>query len=518
MNKRQKTVFLVFILLIGQCQAGYLRGQDQTILWNNTIDPASIGYIPNVQYLGSGYNIYFANPHSTTGLDPGFTNSGILELDYNNNLWTNINPDRSYYVPDNVSLTVEKSCIVSFQSQEVNSLSQYRDSLSSSVQFQAKYFAGKFSASSDYQEVQDGLNSANIQYIESQARCSIFQLDVYNSPSQNAQLTPQLQQALFTLAFNQTSQNDYYDFIDTWGTHVVTSVNLGSRFGYKYQMDKYQSNQLTQQGVNLSVSASYFSSSGSASGAYNQTQIQNFTQAMTSWSSYSIGATPDANQDPLSWAQQTLDTPMPINISILSFDDFLNKFSFSVNGLTSSQLNTVISNLSQYLQTYCANRLLVNGKIDACADQEVSSSQIFQYSNNTFKIQNFLSNNYIQGQNGQNITSAVLFTKNPNINIAQPDFQQFKMQIQSSNTVSFIQKQGGECITYSSSQNNSTLTLQSCNGSQNQQFQVIDIAPSLFYIKSTMNNLYFTSQGSYFQMQQLQSCLGCQVFNLAYII
>ncbi|KAL4462606.1 hypothetical protein ABPG74_000436 [Tetrahymena malaccensis] len=215
MNSEAKSIFLIYILLIAQCQAGYLRGQDQTIFWNDTINPSSVGYIPNVQYLGSGYNIYFANPHSTRGLDPGFTNSAILELSYNNNLWTNVNPDRSYYVPDNVSLNVEKSCIISFQSQEINSLSQYRDSLSSSVQFQAKYFAGKFSASSDYQEVQDGLNSANIQYIESQAKCSIFQLDFYNSPSQNAQLSPQLQEALFTLAFNQTSQNDYYDFIDT---------------------------------------------------------------------------------------------------------------------------------------------------------------------------------------------------------------------------------------------------------------------------------------------------------------
>ncbi|KAL4462607.1 hypothetical protein ABPG74_000437 [Tetrahymena malaccensis] len=283
-------------------------------------------------------------------------------------------------------------------------------------------------------------------------------------------------------------------------------------------MDKYLSNQATQQGVNLSVSASYFSSSGSASGNYNQTQIQNFTQAMTSWSSYSIGATPDANQDPLSWAQQTLDTPMPVNIQILSIDDFLNNFAFSVNGLTSSQVNTVVSNLSYYLQNYCVNRLLVTGQIDNCSDQEISRSQIFQYSNNKFKIQNFLSNNYIQGLNGQNITSAVLFTPNPNINIEQPDYQFFNMQLQSSNTVTFIQKQGGQCITYSNSQNNSTLSLQSCNGSQNQQFQVIDIDPSLFYIKSTINNLYFTSQGTYFQMQQLQNCLGCQVFNLAYII
>ncbi|KAL4472670.1 hypothetical protein ABPG74_018619 [Tetrahymena malaccensis] len=516
MNSSLKKFILISILLISQCQAGYLRGADQFILWNESIDPKSVGYIPNVQYLGSGYNIYYANPHSTRGLDPGFTNSPILQLTYNNNLWTNVNADRSYYVPDNVSLTVEKSCIISFSSQEVTSLSQYRDSLSASVQFQAKYFGGKFSASSDYQEVQDGLNSANIQYIESQARCSVFQIDVYDGPSQNAQLTPQLQQALYNLAFNQTSQNDYFDFFDTWGTHVVTSVNLGSRFGYKYQMDKYQANHARSQGVNLSVSASYFSASGSASGTYNQSQIGNFTQAMTSWSSYSIGATPDANQDPLAWAQQTLDTPMPTNIQIMPFDEFLQKFTFSVNGLTTPQLNQVISFLGSYLQNYCSLRLAVNGSIDICQDQEVTTSQIFQYSNNKFKVQNFLNNQYWQAS-GQSIISANLFTVNPNLTIAQVDFQFFKMQIQSSNTVSFIQTLGGQCVTYQSSSSNQILSLSTCNGSSNQQFQVIDIAPQLFYIKSIINNLYVTSSGSNYYMQQLQNCQGCQVFNLAKI-
>ncbi|KAL4486810.1 hypothetical protein ABPG72_006642 [Tetrahymena utriculariae] len=512
MNQRFKNLILISLLLISQCQAGYLRGADQFILWNESIDPKSVGYIPNVQYLGSGYNIYYANPHSTKGLDPGFTNTPILQLTYNNNIWTNVNANRSYYVPDNVSLTVEKSCIISFSSQEVTSLSQYRDSLSASVQFQAKYFAGKFSASSDYQEVQDGLNSANTQYIESQARCSVFQLDVYDGPSQDAQLSPQLQQALLNLAFNQTSQNDYFDFIDIWGTHVMTSVNLGSRFGYKYQMDKYQANKAKQQGVNLSVSASYFSASGSASGTYNQTQVGNFTKAMTSWSQYSIGATPDANQDPLAWAQQTLDTPMPINISIIPFDEFLQKFTFSVNGLTTAQMNKVIKLLGSYLQNYCTQRLVSNGLIDACKDQEVSPSQIFQYSNNKFKIQNFLNNNYWQGQSGQNIASVALFNNN-----SQVDYQFFKMQVQSSNTVSLIQTYGRQCVTYSSSSNNQILSLSACNGSQNQQFQVIDIAPQLFYIKSTINNLYVTFSGSNYYMQQLQNCKGCQVFNLAYI-
>ena len=31
---------------------------------------------PNIGYLGGGYNIFIGNPHSTQGLDPGFT--GLL--------------------------------------------------------------------------------------------------------------------------------------------------------------------------------------------------------------------------------------------------------------------------------------------------------------------------------------------------------------------------------------------------------------------------------------------------------
>jgi hypothetical protein len=36
--------------------------------------------INNIDYLGRGYNIFYGNPHSTQGLDPGYTNYHILDL------------------------------------------------------------------------------------------------------------------------------------------------------------------------------------------------------------------------------------------------------------------------------------------------------------------------------------------------------------------------------------------------------------------------------------------------------
>ena len=36
----------------------------------------------NIDYIASGYNIYYGDPHSETSLDPGFTTHNIFDLSY----------------------------------------------------------------------------------------------------------------------------------------------------------------------------------------------------------------------------------------------------------------------------------------------------------------------------------------------------------------------------------------------------------------------------------------------------
>ncbi|KAL4486811.1 hypothetical protein ABPG72_006643 [Tetrahymena utriculariae] len=372
---------LLLLLIVSCINCDDLRG---TLQWNDSIDSSSIKYIPNVQYLGQGYNIFTSNPHSSQGLDPGYQNVAAVNLTYANNLWQNVNPERNYFVPNGAILFQQKSCTMSFSAKQVTSMIDYSSSLEESVSIRGTFFGGKFRASVDYSSMQSEMASGDYQYIVSHSSCSVFQLDIIDSPSYHPQFTNDILINLQQLAqiqgnANNTEANAYYDFFDNWGTHVVTSVDLGSLFGYKFKILKTDVQSMQKQGIDVSASATIFNVRGRTNTQLEQNNLNSFSNSIQSWASYSIGATPDLNNDPANWATQTLTKPMPIKSSIIPYHEAFKIFTQGGNSiLSNSQILQLYPKLRMYANSYCQNRLLPNGQINYCQGNTQSDYNLSQ--------------------------------------------------------------------------------------------------------------------------------------------
>ncbi|KAL4472669.1 hypothetical protein ABPG74_018618 [Tetrahymena malaccensis] len=379
-NLKMKSIILL-LLAVSSINCDDPRG---TLQWNDSISSSSIKYIPNVQYLGQGYNIFTSNPHSSQGLDPGYQNVAAINLTYAGNLWQNVNPERNYFVPNGVSLSQQKSCTMSFTAKQVSSMIDYTSSLDASVSIRGTFFGGRFRASVDYQSMQNDMANQSYQYIVSHSSCSVFQLDIIDSPTYHPQFTNDILINLLQLSqiqnnTNNTEANAYYDFYDTWGTHVVTSVDLGSLFGYNFKMLKTDVQSMQQQGIDVSASATLFNVRGRTNTQLEQNNLNSFSQSIQSWTSYSIGATPDLNNDPANWATQTLTKPMPIQSSIIPYHEALKTFTQGGNSILSQdQIMQLYPKLRLYANSYCQNRLLPNNMIDYCQSNTQSDYNLIQ--------------------------------------------------------------------------------------------------------------------------------------------
>ncbi|KAL4462605.1 hypothetical protein ABPG74_000435 [Tetrahymena malaccensis] len=368
--KPQTIISILHIILLISC----IKCDDlaDSLQWNDSINTGTIQYVPNIQYLGQGYNIFTSNPHSSQGLDPGYKNIAAINLTYADNLWQNVNPERTYFVPDGVQLSQQKSCTMSFTARQVASMMDYTNSLDASVSIKGTFFGGKFRASVDYQDMQNDIESGEYQYVVSHSSCSVFQLDILDTPNYHPQFTNDIQIDFSNLLSIQDNSNDaeanaYYDFFDKWGTHIVYSVNLGSLFGYKFQMLNSDIQTMNNQGIDITASATLFNVRGRTNTQLEQDNLDSFSQSIQKWTSYSIGATPDLNNDPANWATQTLTKPMPIKSSITPYHEALNIFTQGGNTiLQSSQILQLYYKLRLYSNSYCSQRLLPNEQIDYC--------------------------------------------------------------------------------------------------------------------------------------------------------
>lgn len=103
----------------------------------------------DIEYLSMGYNIYKGNPLSNT-TDPGFINTYIFDLLYTQNMTT---PDGTYFMPNNVTVASNASCVINSASTAISGMNSYESSLKTFVSVSAGCPFGSFSASASYQSM-----------------------------------------------------------------------------------------------------------------------------------------------------------------------------------------------------------------------------------------------------------------------------------------------------------------------------------------------------------------------------
>ena len=270
----------------------------------------------NIEYLGSAYDILKGNPQSTQGQDKGFVGPSVFRFTFNQNLTTT---DGRYSIPDYTTVNDAQSCSFAFSSTEQKDTRSYMDSLKGHVSADFKLWGAGFSASSDYQDVHQSSVSGNTVFISSHAQC-----ESYGASIDNASFTEDFVKAVSSLpsSFDSSSRDQYLFFIQTYGTHIVTALIMGGRYGFRSEFTMEGFSDLSTTGIDIKASAGYsglIDISTSLATEDQQKDANTFNSYRKNYVIYQIGGTPNVSATGIpysDWASSVKDQPLPLSYKL----------------------------------------------------------------------------------------------------------------------------------------------------------------------------------------------------------
>lgn len=321
----------------------------------------------NSDFLFKGYNIFYGNPHPNTGsIDPGFR-APIFDVTYKAGLKS---ADNRYAIPDGCFFNNVAACDLTTRDTEITSESSYKRELSTEVGVAASIEGIEFSASIGFKDVFSSTSEKKIAFYETKAECKVYTgaLHTFDPPA----LDPRFIKGLKSLnkAFKDDN-NSYWKFIGFFGTHIVTEVKMGARFGATSKLTFDKLAKMRSNSLNIKSALSIpklvnITRSGGLSVDTSDTNSETFTDIHV----YSIGSTPPEDMKATTWAAAAIKEPMPISYDLTSITDVLHSdtISFDLTPLAGLDLTFLRTNLDLALKAYCKSYLLVKNEVRSCVD------------------------------------------------------------------------------------------------------------------------------------------------------
>ena len=303
--------------------------------------------------MGSCYDILRGNPQNTGGLDPGFLHQGIFQFTYNQGLTT---ADGRYSIPDYTTVNDAQSCSFSFSSRLDKDTASYMDSLKIHVDTSFKGWAASFSASADYQQVHEVTQSRQTLYISSQAQCEAYGASIDDAPFSDSFFKAVL---YLPEVLNSSTKLDYLTFIQQYGTHIVTALKMGGRFGVRSEFAIANYSSLYSSGVNVKASAGYSGLVDINASLATDTQkkaAEKFNDLRNSHQMYQVGGNPPVNENgtAFEWAQTVKKKPLPLSYRLTELYKYLTSQYFP----NITNINKKKENLQNVTLDYCMKHAL----------------------------------------------------------------------------------------------------------------------------------------------------------------
>lgn len=160
---------------------------------------------------------------------------------------------------------------------------------------------------------------------------------------------------------------DVLEFIEYYGTHFFTDVTFGAKFVQKHKVSQTAYQSLKKSKISVEVQASYsglFSIGGGFSLDKEQSDAaSNFSKAVET-TTFTVGSTPPANGDAMTWASSVQQNPVPMLYSLSEIDNlFTGQFSQHLTrGVDCTAVREKLSNVSQ---KYC-QLMKKKGTVHSC--------------------------------------------------------------------------------------------------------------------------------------------------------
>ena len=263
-------------------------------------------YLTNVDFLGLGYDIFVGNPHKDI-FDEGFR-SAVIQLTYSPTQ-PMYSSDFKWTIPENTQALQ----VISFSSQtdstEITGMTSYQKSLELEARLTYRDDDKKFSASAEYQLVQDGITNYHYYYVEAVAKCSVYKLKV--TDIQSIKLTKSFQDAVTNLP---TSPNEsYIEFIGNYGTHFATELIMGAKTVIQSEFEEKSWAEMQNSDIDVNFEAGLNNQWNSAVGSQATVAGEElFTCLRRNYKQSYLGSLPPRDGNYSSWALSVGESPYPI--------------------------------------------------------------------------------------------------------------------------------------------------------------------------------------------------------------
>lgn len=289
--------------------------------------PPTSNYFNNIDFLTLGYDVLQAFPLTQSGLDPGFKTTRIFNLD--STLHTTA--DKRFIIPEGTSVVKQLSCQLSFASQQISSESELQDQLKMGGSISGEGWGAAFRASFEYQKLSKEFKSSNDLHVISSGECQVYKawLNHHQPPNLTASFIADVKQMLLPYALTNGSPEfeSEMNFIKIYGTHFIHTLTMGAKFSMikNVQAQKRQTYGSTSE--SLEAAASYsgiVSASAEFTYAHQSEAAEAFERQVSSTKTSTIGSRPPVDGDANTWAQQTIDDPMPLYYNLTNITDLLD--------------------------------------------------------------------------------------------------------------------------------------------------------------------------------------------------
>lgn len=318
--------------------------------------------MPNINYAARGYNLFYGNPMpSQVGVDPGFDRYAgtVFEMSYSGGREPVTTGTVSYEQPDGMDVFKNEGCYLAFKSESMSRTSEYKNNLRESVGGDVNDIEASFEASVDFHEFQTKTQNKSKRVMWSQAECSSFQVTMSGLVMPN--YTADFRTALEQLPDAYGDGEAYFDFLDNYGTHVLSHVTLGARYGFKWELEERQWSKMVDMGVDAKVGASAEAEvkvGGNVTSGWQKVAQEAFEENSVNFAMVSLGSKPTTCCDQSSvidWSKQSISEPMPIKYQLKNICKVLYTSSWR------------IEHCQQAMKEYCSKRVLARGDVTSCA-------------------------------------------------------------------------------------------------------------------------------------------------------
>ncbi|XP_054755939.2 uncharacterized protein LOC129261943 [Lytechinus pictus] len=257
-----------------------------------------------VQFVGIGYNILEGNPEggdlTTGGVDPGLLVSRrIFQFTFDQGHKT---ADQLNRIPDEVafvrrSSAFQKSSLTTFYGTE-----SYASKLAAQVEVGGGYKGAtasvQFAASARYQDVKKKTSGKGSVFLSKESISNFgearYRTELLRTGNHLLTTGFVADACLLPETYTEETQQQYMEFMDDWGTHVVIRVSLGMKEGEHYEENRssFVNFAATNVGGSISASGAYmgFSASLSVDMESFNSDMNSDTQFGKTGSSYRIGS------------------------------------------------------------------------------------------------------------------------------------------------------------------------------------------------------------------------------------